>query len=93
MDQNVFMKCIHECEYISIVFEYKCEYLFKKNHECECEYEYSNMCIRMHSNANTEYEYPMPEYRHGDFQADSLVSPLHWHLLFLYATGVTTFDI
>ena len=57
------MKSIHECEYILIVFEYECEYLSNKIHECECEY--SNMCIRMHSNANTEYEYPMPGTLYG----------------------------
>ena len=51
------MKIIHECEYISYVFE--CEYFDKIIHECEYECEYIKLCIRMHSNANTECEYPM----------------------------------
>ena len=49
--KNVFMKIIHECEYISHVFECECEYFDKIIHECEYECEYTQMT--MYSNANT----------------------------------------
>ena len=49
------MKKIHECEYISYVFECECEYFDKIIYECEYECEYIKLCIRMHSNANTPY--------------------------------------